>query len=222
MPKQCLQCKFIKPDNCFHIHRARKDGLQVHCKTCRNNIAKRRYRTSYVQQKYQGYKKFIIAHCSDCRVAMKRLVQSFKNWKGRCRSCAMKEMTNRPTIKARKASSAREQVLRQGGIPNARHFTSEMVSGANGCNWKGGITPEIIRIRTSTVYAKWRKAVFERDNYTCQMCGQWGGRLNADHIKRFRDFPELRFEISNGRTLCDPCHRSTPTYGRKLQSQSSA
>lgn len=63
---------------------------------------------------------------------------------------------------------------------------------------------------------QWRKAIFERDNYTCQLCGLRGGPLHADHIKPYAAYPELRWELSNGRTLCVPCHKKTPTYGRKL------
>lgn len=83
--------------------------------------------------------------------------------------------------------------------------------------WKGGVTPLYKQIRKSMRYREWRKAVFERDKYTCQICHQEGGTLQADHIKRFADFPELRFDIANGRTLCLVCHRATDTYGnRKL------
>ena len=73
--------------------------------------------------------------------------------------------------------------------------------------WKGGITPINKAIRESLEYEEWRKAVFERDNYTCQNCGQVGGYLEADHIKPFALFLELRFDINNGRTLCRPCHK---------------
>ena len=52
----------------------------------------------------------------------------------------------------------------------------------------------------------WSKAVIARDDYTCQDCGKRGGKLHAHHIKRWSDFPELRFELSNGTTLCPPCH----------------
>lgn len=88
--------------------------------------------------------------------------------------------------------------------------------GANSGSWKGGITPINLQIRHSTEYKLWRKAVFERDDYTCQCCFKRGGIiLNADHIKPFSKFPDIRFDINNGRTLCVPCHKTTDTYGSK-------
>lgn len=83
--------------------------------------------------------------------------------------------------------------------------------GADHWNWKGGTSRD--RRMGDPDYRDWRKAVFGRDDYTCQMCGVRGGQLNADHIKTWRDNPELRYELSNGRTLCVECHRSTPTFG---------
>lgn len=69
------------------------------------------------------------------------------------------------------------------------------------------------RQRKSAAYKAWRTLVFERDNYTCRECGQRGGYLHADHIKPFAYSPELRFDVTNGRTLCVPCHKKTPTFG---------
>lgn len=77
------------------------------------------------------------------------------------------------------------------------------------------------RIRQSAEYKRWRTAVFERDGFTCVECGDGNHRgrgqtvvLHADHIKPFALYPELRFDVDNGRTLCLPCHVQTGTYGR--------
>ena len=87
--------------------------------------------------------------------------------------------------------------------------------------WKGGVTQPNEAIRKSTPYKQWRKAVFQRDNYTCVFGGkEHGSKLNADHIKPFAKYPELRLDINNGRTLCVDCHRKTPTYGSKTQTNS--
>lgn len=66
-------------------------------------------------------------------------------------------------------------------------------------------------------YKIWRDSVFRRDNYTCQLCGEKPRRVEADHIQAWSTHPELRYELSNGRTLCVECHRKTPTYARKLK-----
>lgn len=91
-------------------------------------------------------------------------------------------------------------------------------------NWQGGITAIQNEIRNSLEYRLWREAVFERDDYTCVCCGAKfikgvTGRviLHVDHIKSFSEFPELRFEINNGRTLCYDCHRKTPTWGGRTK-----
>jgi hypothetical protein len=80
--------------------------------------------------------------------------------------------------------------------------------------WRGGVMAANLRDRNCVEYKIWRKAVYQRDGYACVKCGGGGGRLEADHIKPFARFPKLRFEVSNGRTLCQPCHIATPTYGR--------
>jgi len=73
-------------------------------------------------------------------------------------------------------------------------------------NWKGGITSVIEKIRKSIEYRLWREAVFARDNWTCQECKKQGIYLHAHHIKSFTNYPELRFAIDNGITLCRGCH----------------
>lgn len=82
-----------------------------------------------------------------------------------------------------------------------------MAKGAIHHRWKGGITPENLRIRNSAKYQAWRDAVFVRDGFTCQKYGTRGGNLVAHHILNFAQWPELRFAIDNGITLSDKAHR---------------
>lgn len=85
--------------------------------------------------------------------------------------------------------------------------------GSRNHNWQGGKTTINARIREGLQSKLWREAVFARDNYTCVWCGDnRGGNLNADHIKPFSLFIELRFELLNGRTLCHNCHEKTDSY----------
>jgi len=79
--------------------------------------------------------------------------------------------------------------------------------GPKSSNWKGGITPENLSIRTSSEYLCWKHKVLKRDNYTCQKCGQIGGKIHVHHVNQFAKFPELRMKLKNGVTLCEKCHK---------------
>lgn len=84
--------------------------------------------------------------------------------------------------------------------------------GQNHPRWKGGIGKERHMIMGRVEYKLWRNSVFERDNFTCIWCGKRGVKLNADHIKTWSDYPELRFAIDNGRTLCEDCHKKRHNF----------
>ena len=82
-------------------------------------------------------------------------------------------------------------------------------------NWKGGYSQKR-PYYNSIKYKDWRKKVFKRDKFTCQGCKIKNHRglgksikLEAHHIKSWKDFPELRFDINNGLTLCVSCHGKT-------------
>lgn len=90
---------------------------------------------------------------------------------------------------------------------NTRLKLSKSHKGIKHYNWQGGKTKENIIIRRSLKSRIWRKKVFKRDNWTCKKCLTKGGILNAHHIKHFSKYPELRFDINNGITLCIKCHK---------------
>ena len=95
------------------------------------------------------------------------------------------------------------------GIIPKTAFRPGVYIGEKHYNWKGGITPIRVKIYRSKEYQNWRNFVFKRDDYTCLNCGTKGCYLEAHHIKRWIDYPKLRYEIDNGVTLCKSCHNLT-------------
>jgi len=83
----------------------------------------------------------------------------------------------------------------------------ESVTGENHHNWNPNLTDDDRENgRNCPENREWRKAVYERDDHTCQKCLVRGGSLQAHHILPWALFPELRFEVENGITLCKFCH----------------
>lgn len=83
--------------------------------------------------------------------------------------------------------------------------------GEKAYHWKGGTTdPD--KAERGRFKRQLLKLVLKRDGYSCVLCGKCG-ELHVDHIKSWRDYPELRFDENNCRTLCVGCHYEA-TYGR--------
>jgi 5-methylcytosine-specific restriction endonuclease McrA len=93
------------------------------------------------------------------------------------------------------------------------------VTGINSTNYnhdKSDEERELGRNYSGNKLNKWRKAVFERDNYTCQCCGDdKGGNLAAHHIDGYNWCKEKRFDVNNGVTLCEDCHKKFHAIYRK-------
>lgn len=92
------------------------------------------------------------------------------------------------------------------------------ISGENSPHWKGGITPQTIKDRNYFTKAI-SPLVLARDNYTCQVCYAFGGRLHVDHIRSWSEYPDLRFDVDNCRTLCRACHYYV-TFKRNMPPES--
>ena len=146
-----------------------------------------------------------------------------KHQTGRKQSEAIKEK-RRKTWDAKRGGPKREVIPRKAYVPRICAVCGKELSHSNESgycqehsqenkrenhyNWKGGITPLNEIARKSNRHKKWRAAVFERDDYTCQNCNVRGGRLHAHHIKPFAEYHDLRFDVDNGVTLCRKCHRA--------------
>ncbi len=125
-----------------------------------------------------------------------------------CKICDKKFRTYNCKLKINKGKYCSRKCaaysLTLNGVPNRR--------GEKAWNWKGGIG----RNKHGNIKdKKWRKQIFKRDNYTCRECYGQGGTLNAHHIKSWKKYPEKRYDLDNGITLCFECHKKTDTYAGK-------
>ena len=61
--------------------------------------------------------------------------------------------------------------------------------------------------RNDVAYQDWRKQVWLRDNWKCKIANpDCKGRIEAHHILKWSEYPELRYQINNGITLCQAHH----------------
>uniref|UniRef100_A0A6M3Y4D5 Putative homing endonuclease n=1 Tax=viral metagenome TaxID=1070528 RepID=A0A6M3Y4D5_9ZZZZ len=170
------------------------NNLTKNCKACDKEFAK--YPSD--SKKYWAIKMFCSKKCAN------NTNKNYKKLVGIKRPASVVE-------------KMRKTMFRKGQAPWNKGIPYLAIRGEKHHNWKGGISSNGSRrfIMTTLEYKNWRRAIFERDDYTCQFCGARGVTLNADHIKPWSLYPELRYTIDNGRTLCPPCHKTTDTYGSK-------
>lgn len=61
--------------------------------------------------------------------------------------------------------------------------------------------------RSDSAYKEWRKNVYQRDGWKCRISNpDCEGRIEAHHILGWTKYPELRYQINNGITLCHAHH----------------
>jgi len=70
---------------------------------------------------------------------------------------------------------------------------------------KKSITPKTSKRKTGFLHQAWASLVKLRDE-KCTECKSVYD-LHAHHIKSYKDFAELRYDVNNGVTLCGQCHR---------------
>lgn len=227
--RTCPKCGETKPTSAFSRSSATKHGFQSRCKECKKAEARagyakniEHYRTYHREKNRRRYQESatVEVECVDCGKRWGKRVKSLNDWQGHCGSCATKLSAQTPGMSEAKAERARRQLEAWGGrIPNSKPWgVGRPIAGHHHPRWKGGVTEESQRERSSARSVEWRRAVFARDDYTCQECGQRGYKLNAHHIKGWADYPNLRFELSNGVTLCKSCHERihAEEAGRRL------
>ena len=165
---------------------------------CRNKINTGKKRTLETKEKMRNAR--LGKKCSEetrKKMSIRNLENPIRYWLGKKRPSPSKETRLKMSISRRKTGN--RFPIRRGALNN---------------KWKGGITSEDRKQRV-----KFRdimqKNVFERDEYKCQDCGK-GGYLQVHHIKEWSEYPELRFEMDNCKTLCMKCHYKI-TFNKDLK-----
>lgn len=173
----CSKCKSWKPKIDFGVDNSRGNGLSTKCYSCVRVKVKKSRKGRVSTFKGKHHTDKTKKLLSDQRKGNKSPMDGKKH-----------------SIEARVKIS---KMLRERGAKGKKCHS-----------YKDGKMHERRGLRFTNNYKRWRFDVFARDKFTCQKCGdKKGGNLNAHHIKHFADHPEFRFELSNGITLCERCHR---------------
>lgn len=133
-----------------------------------------------------------------------------------CAACAVANALRRAGIAARSTGSTKGHT-RTTEASRAKQSAArrDKYLGSDNPNWKGGTAfkdPDRGRYRAKM----WTKAVKDRDGWQCVECKSTQ-KLHAHHIKRWRDYPSLRYDVANGVTLCHPCHEAAHGRGFKFR-----
>lgn len=209
--KWCTRCKGWHEVGAFGSDKARPDGLAASCRASRQA----HYAKTYVPKQRP-----------EC-VSEERWAVLVANAKRGVGPFGVNRLTGKPgpvpgmsqSKTPRKSRSKSGVKGSRRGRPKGWHHTPETRakirdrlrdSAARGeaiWSYRDGKVAERRGERFSQAYRRWRFDVFSRDRFTCQRCGDdRGGNLVGHHIKGFAAYPDLRYDLDNGLTLCRPCH----------------
>lgn len=90
-------------------------------------------------------------------------------------------------------------------------------SGKNNPLWNHDLSEEErVKQRDVEGYNDFIRDVMIRDNFTCQRCKQYSGRLNVHHLNGYNWYIDGRMDVDNAITLCENCHKNFHShYGFK-------
>ena len=229
----CSKCNQDKQYEEFVKDKNKKNGIRSYCKECENL---RRRKTPLIEKK-EGKK-----YCKKCNSYKtldnfaSRIIKGELRYYSHCKECEREY--NRKLYPHKCSMCGKEYRTGRKNSVNCKDCYRTLVGekGAkvlNSIDWKGSNNPmygvhrygkenpnykedktdeERILQRGILGYSDWRKAVYERDSYTCVVCGDnEGGNLQAHHLNGYADFPQQRLDVDNGVTLCNKCHKKYHT-----------
>ena len=92
-------------------------------------------------------------------------------------------------------------------------------TGDKSANWKGGLPNRVMsNERNNSAYKEWVRLVKKRDKNICKLKDKSCSGYNiVHHIKSWKCYPELRYKINNGITLCQAHHPKKRAEEKQLE-----
>lgn len=152
--------------------------------------------------------------CSSCEICYLKREDTLRNWNGMCFKCSNKYKVE-TSIKGKKrvnynscTNCGKKSYWIKTSSMCKECLVKNMPSGQNHYKWKHDRTKLAMRQeRNDMAYKDWRKNVWERDNYKCQLDrDDCDGRIEAHHIIEWSIDESKRYDVNNGITLCKKHH----------------
>ena len=170
------------------------------------NVGKHMSETAKEKARKTRFLKRIIKNCTTCNKPF-YVTPSRINTKACSKECIIKTTFKKGKTSWNKGKSGYKLAERPNTMPRGdKHWS-----------WKGGISRDIHSL-CKPEYREWRKSVFTRDNYKCRIAdGNCKGQLQPHHILIWAEYPELRYVINNGITLCQAHHPRKRAEEKRLE-----
>ena len=162
-------------------------------------------------------------NCVVCNIVFKRpsygiTKQKWKDKRFCSQSCSKKGHKIRLGMKNKNSSNEKNRLSHLGRKYNpewCRHISEALKGKPN--DRMGELHPRWIKDRTllkddhrdrgGQLHKEWSKSVKSRDSLKCRIADEnCKGRIEAHHILGWTEYPELRYKINNGITLCHAHH----------------
>lgn len=143
---------------------------------------------------------FRIKQCTFCGASYKP-TSSTQRWCGTCTDCSCCGLTFHKTYRA---VNHWYPLCSLGCFIEFKKLTKSEWVRMNAVNAR--IRPPYHASKRSGSPA-WVKSVIAASNGICAHCHLPKSRLEAHHIKPWKEHPELRLDVSNGEAVCYSCHR---------------
>lgn len=161
----------------------------------------------------QNMNTLLYKNCVTCNsIILKKQNASISSWNNRVKYCSVE--CRYESIRGKKLgdeTKTKMSLAHMGNKSNTgRKLTEEHKKNVSlslqkekHWNWQGGITKINHQLRNLQPAKEWNSKIKERDEYNCRIRNKdCKGKLEAHHILPWSKFPELRYKLNNGITLC--------------------